>query len=75
VRCNIDILDARGDMDSNYIQACRLKEALLDATVPTCSISSYWIDENKKLILILVTVTNMDFRTRKTMDPHGPTVT
>ena len=43
--------DARGDMDSNYIEACRLKEALLDATAPTRSISGYWIDENKKPIL------------------------
>jgi hypothetical protein len=51
VRCNIDTLDARGDTDSNYIEACRLKEALLDATVPTRSISGYWIDENKKPIL------------------------
>jgi len=49
VCCDIDALNARKDMDSNYIQVCRIKEALLDVAVPfpvtglTRTINPFWL--------------------------------
>jgi hypothetical protein len=36
---------------ANYVEACKIKEALLDPTVPTRSISGYWVDSNGKPML------------------------
>ena len=49
--CDIDVLDARADSADNYMEACKIKEALLDPTIPTRSVSGYWVDKNSKPIL------------------------
>lgn len=46
--CNIDELNARPYSDSNFAQACIIKEALLDPSVPTRSLSGLWSDANGK---------------------------
>jgi len=48
VNCDIEELDARPKSDLNYDQAFIIKQALLDESVPTRSVSGLWLDKNGK---------------------------
>lgn len=48
MNCDIDALDARSHTKDSYSEAYTIKQALLNPSVPTRSISGLWVDANGK---------------------------